>query len=375
MRERLRLTQPTPTDVTVYKTLTAQTIHYFGRPQSRVSRSPLHGPAAWRGSELSKLRDWRVALSKHEVDELDRALSAAKSTGKPMGALTREDFPLPTLAAQIDRWRHEVQHGRGFQVIGGIPVKRWSRADSELFFWCFGQHLGTPGAQNPQGDLLGHVIDTGESPDQVRHYRTRVYIDFHCDAADVVGLLCLQKAKLGGRSRIVSSVAVYNELLRRRPDAVERLYEPFMMDTKGEGGVRYMPVRPCRFDAGVLRTFYHSDYFRSAVDFDGRSLLSADDRAFLDLYNEIAESPELYLDMDLEPGDIQLLSNHTVLHARTDYEDHPEPERKRHLLRLWVSLPSEEPLGTRLRTQWSRLAMVGTAVRFKVAHGLRRALG
>lgn len=281
--------------------------------------------------------------------------------------------PLPTLSKKIDRWRGEVRSGRGFQVLRGAPVQRWTQRDAEIFFWCFGQHLGTPGAQNPEGDLLGHVRDTGESPNEARHYRTHVNINFHCDAADMVGLLCLQKAKRGGQSRIVSSVSVYNELLRRRPDWVDRLYEPFMMDTKGEGGVQYLPVRPCCFDNGCLRTFYHTDYFRSAAGFNGESLLSAEDRGLLDLYNEIAGSPRLYLDMDLEPGDVQLLSNHSVLHARTEYEDYPEPERKRHLLRLWISLPSRAPLATRLRSEWSRLGMVATAVRFKVGHAIRRA--
>ena len=143
-----------------------------------------------------------------------------------------------------------------------------------------------------------------------------------------------------------------------------------MMDTKGEGGVRYLPVRPCRFDGGRLRTFYHTDYFRSAVGFGGGSMLSLEDRALLDLYNEIAETPGMYLDMDFEPGDVQLLSNHCVLHARTGYEDHSEPERKRHLLRLWISLPSRLPLATRLRTQLSRVEMVATAVGYKAAHAI-----
>jgi len=357
----------------VYKTLTAQAIHYFARPQERVLREPLNTSAAWKGSELALRENWRETLSDAEVAELDRALAVARATGKPMGALTKEDFPLPTLSKKIDRWRDEVRSGRGFQVLRGVPVTRWPQSDAELFFWCFGQHFGTPGAQNPQADLLGHVRDTGESPDEVRHYRTRVNINLHCDAADVVGLLCLTKAKHGGQSRIVSSVSVYNELLGRRPDLVDRLYEPFMMDTKGEGGVRYLPVRPCRFDAGRLRTFYHTDYFRSAVGFEGESMLPPEARELLDLYNEIADSPDLYVDMDLEPGDVQLLSNHTVLHARTDYEDYPEPERRRHLLRLWISLPSRAPLSTRFRTQRSRLGMVATAVGFKVGHAIRRA--
>jgi len=358
----------------VYKSLTAQTFHYFARPQERVLREPLKVPAAWKGSELAQNENWREKLTESDLVELDQAIAAARETGKPMGDLGKEDFPLPGVSKKIDRWRREIQSGRGFQVISGVPVHRWTQSDSELFFWCFGQHLGVPGAQNPDGDLLGHVCDTGESPDEVRHYRTRVNINFHCDAADVVGLLCLRKAKRGGQSRIVSSISVYNELLRRRPDLVERLYQPFMMDTKGEGGVQYLPVTPCRFDDGQLRTFYHSDYFRSARGFRGAPMLSAADRSLLDLYNEIADSSILYLDMDLEPGDVQLLSNHTVLHARTDYDDHPERERKRHLLRLWISLGAEAPLTSRLRLQRSRAALATTVLRCKLGHALRRAI-
>lgn len=358
----------------MYKTLTAQTLHYLARPQERILREPLDVAAAWRGKELRQRDDWRETLTDDDIGEIERAIEAARRTGKPMGELSSGDFPLPTLSKKIARWREEIRSGRGFQVLRGVPVEDWPQRDSELFFWCFGLHFGIPGAQNPQADLLGHVRDTGESPDEVRHYRTRVNINFHCDAADVVGLLCLQKAKRGGQSRIASSVSVYNELLGRRPDLVERLYEPFMMDTKGEGGVRYIPVRPCRFDEGTLRTFYHTDYFRSAAGFDGKLILSSEDRAVLDLYNEIAASPDFYLDMHFEPGDVQLLSNHSVLHARTDYEDHPEPELKRHLLRLWISLPEDASLASRLRRQRSRAGMLAALVRTKLSHGLQRSI-
>ena len=132
-------------------------------------------------------------------------------------------------------------------------------------------------------------------------------------------------------------------------------------------------MRPCCFDSGSLRTFYHTDYFRSATGRDGASLLTPEDRALLDRYNAIAESPEMHLDMELDPGDVQLLSNHTVMHARTDYEDYPEPERRRHLLRLWISLPASASLATRLRKERSRAAMLLTTVRVKVSHALDRA--
>jgi hypothetical protein len=165
-------------------------------------------------------------------------------------------------------------------------------------------------------------------------------IPFHCDAADMVGLLCLHKAKSGGLSRIASSVSVYNELLRQRPEFAPRLFEPFMLDTRDEAeanGIRALPIAPCRHAAGVLRTFWHSEYFRTSQRHEGIRLTDAE-HELLDLYDAIAASPEFHVDMELEPGDVQLLSNHTVIHARTGYEDHPEPDRKRHLLRLWITL-------------------------------------
>ncbi len=326
-----------------YLSYAEQAAHYFDRPHEAAAQKRIETAAAWRGEEMADSRAWRVRLTRKDQEELEHALATAKASGKPTGAMTPEDFPLPTLSQEIDRWRAEVDSGRGFQLVSGVPVERWSQADSELFFWCLGLHLGRPGAQNPQGDLLGHVVDTGDDVEDpyVRKYKTSANIAYHCDAADVVGLLCLRRAKRGGASRIVSSVTVYNELLQRRSDLVARLYQPFLLDVRNEdssGALRYLPIPPCRFGRGRLRTFYHSDYFRSVARHDDVAPFTPDEQTLLDLYEEIASSSALYLDMEFEPGDIQWLSNHSILHARTAYEDFPEPERKRHLLRLWLSI-------------------------------------
>ncbi len=315
--------------------------HYFNRPHQHPLREPSRVPAAWKGPEVSRRDDWRYILPPEQIAEIERAIEQARRTGKETGALSVDDFPLPTLSRQIKAWREELGAGRGFQVMSGLPVERLSPEDAERFFWCLGLHMGTPGAQNPQGDLLGHVRDTGEdaADPHVRLYRTASNIAYHCDAADVVGLLCLQAAERGGASRIVSSVTVYNELLRRFPEGVDRLYEPFLLDVRNEdasGALRYLPVAPCRYADGKLRTFYHSDYFRSVQRHDDVPDFIPLERDLLDRFEEIASSPEFYFDMELAPGDIQWLSNHTILHARTAYEDHPE--RKRHLLRLWLSI-------------------------------------
>ena len=326
-----------------YFSYAEQSAHYFGRPHEAPARQPLATLAAWRGAEMARRSDWRVQLDATQLEEIERALAAAEASGKPTGEMTAQDFPLGSLVGEIRRWRHEVERGRGFQLVAGVPVQGWSQERAERFFWCLGLHMGRPGAQNVTGDLLGHVTDTGEdaADPYVRLYRTSSHIAYHCDAADVVGPLCLRSAKSGGASRIVSSVSVYNELLRRCPDRVDRLYEPFLLDVRNEDAsnrLRYLPIPPCRFADGRLRTFYHSDYFRSVQRHDDVPPFTKREKELLDLYEEIASDPRFFLDMELEPGDIQWLSNHTIMHARTAYEDHEDPLHKRHLLRLWLSL-------------------------------------
>jgi hypothetical protein len=326
-----------------YLSFIDQTMHYFHRPHEKAIVRAVDCPAAWRGSELPPLEEMAYQLSGEEVDELVAAIAAATAVGKPARELTAEDFPLPLLAPKIVEWRTQLADGLGFVVIRGVPVDRWSQPEAELFFWCFGLHVGKPGEQNPDGHLLGHVIDISASEQDVsaRLYKTAENIDYHCDAADVVGLLCLKKAKTGGHSRIVSSVSVFNELVKRRPDLVPRLFEPFQLDIRdrevNEAGST-LPIQPACYADGRLWTFYHADYFRSVERHPDIPRLTATERDLLDTYEAIASEPGMYLDMDLQPGDIQLLSNHTILHARTEYEDYEDPAEHRHLLRLWLSL-------------------------------------
>lgn len=324
-----------------FRSYAEQSLHYFERPDEGVLDRPLDVPAAWRGREMAQSDAWRIRLSADHLEELDAALAIAKATGRPIGDLGVDDFPLPTLGAEVERWRAELSTGRGFLLVSGAPVARWGEADASIVFWSIGLHLGRPGAQNPAGDLLGHVLDTGEDSSNplVRLYKTSADIAYHCDAADAVGLMCLTKARAGGYSRLASSVTVWNEIVRQRPDLAPRLFGTFALDIRNEetsGMAGWLPIPPCRYGGGQLRTFYHSDYFRSASRHADAPRLDGADLELLDLYEEIATSEEVRLDMDLEPGDIQLVSNHTVIHARTGYED--TVAHRRHLLRLWLSL-------------------------------------
>ncbi|MGH7895754.1 MAG: TauD/TfdA family dioxygenase [Candidatus Binatia bacterium] len=327
---------------TAHRSFGEQALHYFDREHARIRLEPIGGAAGWRGADVAGRSDWIVVLTPAQVAELEAARDFVRGRGLTLGQMHRADFPLPTLASTVRGWTRELEEGRGFLVVRGLPVARWGDDDAALVYWGLGLHLGRPGAQNPQGDLLGHVVDTGEDAANpfVRRYRTAGDIAYHCDLADAVGLLCLRTAKTGGASRIVSSVAVYDELLRRRPDLVDMLYDPVALDRRDEGGAGgpgWVPVVPCRYARGKLRTFYHSDYFRSAARHPDAPA-TARQRELFDVYEAIAAEPALRLDMQFEPGDIQLVSNHVVLHARTAYEDFAEPGRKRYLLRLWLSL-------------------------------------
>jgi hypothetical protein len=333
---------PRPQDA-AFQSFAAQVLHYFQRPHESVPEKPLGGPAAWRGADLAPHPErWTDVLEADAIAELEAAARVVEARGLALGAVHREDFPLPTLAPRIRGWARELWDGRGFLRVRGLPVERWGEARASLVFWGIGQHLGRPGAQNPQGELLGHVTDTGEEATNphVRRYRTAGDIAFHCDLADVVGLLCLRTARRGGASRIASSVAIHDAILRTRPDLLPRLYEPFLLDSRDEqrpGARPWIPVPPCRQEGGRLSFFWHTDYFGSVVRHPEAPPFTAQEREILALVEELAGSPELRLDMQFEPGDVQLLSNHTVVHARTAYED--DPAAPRHLLRLWLSLP------------------------------------
>jgi hypothetical protein len=298
--------------------------------------------SAWIGREMAQRRDWIHELSAAEIEDLDRAVAHARATGKPMGELSRADFPLGVLARSAETWLDALDTGRGFVLVRGVPVERYGEEDASLAYWGLGLHLGRAVSQNAAGDLLGHVRDAGlERRDPtVRLYRTREPLAFHTDGSDIVGLLCLRPAKSGGTSRIASSQAIYNEILRRRPDLVPTLHGPFPFDRNGEEGPGeppYFSLPICREAEGRLRTFYIGWYIRDSQRHAQAPRLTRAQSEVIDLIDEIAADPAIHLDMDFRAGDIQWLKNAAILHARTEFADYSEPERKRHLLRLWLT--------------------------------------
>jgi hypothetical protein len=276
--------------------------------------------SAWYGRDLANCDDWIEHLSAAEV-------------------------ATPRLQQILD----EVLNGRGFVLIRGLPIESWTKRQAAEAFLKIGAKLGNLRMQNADGHLLGHVRDLGRSSDDpnTRIYQTRERQTHHTDSCDVVGLMCLQTAKSGGLSSLVSSTTIFNEMRRRRPDLLRVLMEPIETDRRGEvpeGGKPYFSIPVFNYHEGLVSAIYQRQYIESARRFEGVPPLTPLQIEALDLLDELANDPKLNLMMELQPGDIQLVHNHTILHDRTAFEDHPEPDRKRHLLRLWLAPVNARPL-------------------------------
>ena len=309
----------------------------------------IQGSSAWYGSELLGQTDWICHLSETEIKEVEAAVNGLISASKNLSDISPDIFPLPTFGPRLQSLLGEMLDGRGFVLMRRLPVERWSNRQSAIAFLGIGSHLGGLRSQNADGHLLGHVKDLGRSSHDpnVRIYQTRERQTFHTDSCDVVGLLCLSTAKSGGLSSLVSSTTIFNEMRRRRPDLARILFEPIETDRRGEvaeGEKPYFTIPVFNWHAGLLSLIYQRQYIESARRFPDVPPLTSAQVEALDLLDELANDPQLHLMMELQRGDMQFVHNHTVLHDRTAYEDWPEPERKRHLLRLWLAPPSARPL-------------------------------
>ncbi len=295
---------------------------------------------------MAQNTDWVARLTKEDIAELEVLVS--RLAGE-LPAIRAEDVALPTLGARLGKLMEEVLWGRGFVVIKGLPVERWTRREAAVAFLAMGVHWGNLRMQNAEGHLLGHVRDLGRSSQDpnTRIYQTRERQTHHTDSCDVVALMCLQTAKNGGLSSLVSSTTIFNEMRRRRPDLLQVLMEPIETDRRGEvpeGCKHYFTIPVFNYHDGLVSAIYQRQYIESARRFPGVPPLTATQIEALDLLDQLANDPALNLTMEFEPGDIQLVHNHTILHDRTAFEDYPEPERKRHLLRLWLAPPNARPL-------------------------------
>lgn len=332
------------------------------RREPAVALQPVVDPAAWEPGEILANHSWAYVFTPDDLDEIMDAVARFRASGTPLAQMRLEDFPLPRVRAVLADAREELREGRGFVYLRGLPVESISADDAATAYFGIGQHIGVPVSQNAQGHILGHVKDYGRSIDDLnsRGYQTTAELGFHADHSDYVGLLCLRTAKSGGASRFASSVTLYNRLLAARPDLVKVLCEDFYYSRGGEipAGKEPWYTQPAfSFHNGYFSARGLSSYVLKAQRLPGVPPFTEAQKEAIALFRKTVA--ECAVDLDFRPGDIQLLHNHVVLHSRSAYEDWPEPERKRHLLRLWLRDREGRPLPESVRENFIGVEVEG----------------
>lgn len=314
-------------------------------------------PAAWRGIDMIQQEaQWTVSLTDTHIAEVDAAMDGVGLTEKEIYSIQQRDFPLPTLSELLVSLRDELDGGRGFVRLRGLPAERWGEAKSRLALWGIGTHLGWAIKQDKAGSLMHDVRDSGQkfgANSTIRYYETNQAIEFHTDGADAFALFCLQKGRTGGRSLLISAVGVFNEIARQRPDLAQVLQEDFHVDARGQrtDGAKCQVIPVYSYFKNELSIILKMAYIESAQRFEDVPRLTETQIEAIAMLKRVMQDPELTMEFSLEQGDTIIASNHTILHGRTSFVDDPanqpvslESPKRRHMLRLWLTLPNARPL-------------------------------
>lgn len=314
-------------------------------PQLSVAVRQIEGASAWVRADV-RTQDWRVELSPDCLDEIRRVVDELRAYPLPTIVLAADDFAMPGCREAMARVRDILSHGVRFAIVDRLPMAEMDTGEANAIYWLLSSMIARPVAQKLDGTLIYDVLDTGQEAlpgSGIRPDKTNTEIRFHNDNAyndtppDYVGLLCRRAALSGGHSRVISFHTAYNEMLARCPERLARLYEPFWFDRQrefhpGESPIFAAPV----FEAGSeIKARFSVHQINSGYALRGEPLDAAGEAAvstMLDLFEEDA----LSIDFDLEPGQLQFVDNRALGHSRTAFVDHPEPDARRHLVRLWL---------------------------------------
>ncbi|MET0387237.1 MAG: TauD/TfdA family dioxygenase [Polyangiales bacterium] len=321
----------------------------------------------WKADDVADSEQWTEQLGPRDIAELDEAIAYARSRSSDFLAITKAEFPLPTLAARLKQIERELIEGRGFVLIRGLPRERYDNDALCLAYWGIGAHLGRPWPQNHKGHLLGDVTDQGkkpEDPDSRGNEMGQIGLDYHCDGSDLVGLLCLQPPASGGLSAVANSVALHNDLVRYDAQLAAELYEPQPYDFRGEqkpGGRAWytMPVFTRWNERLFVRLITY--YIMASQRHPDAPRLTERAQTALRWMRHEAQSGRYSVMMDFRPGDMQFINNYHVLHGRTPYVDDRASGRVRHLKRLWLEtevLTDRPPQFANNRSHWAEKKVI-----------------
>ncbi|MGH7396414.1 MAG: TauD/TfdA family dioxygenase [Candidatus Rokuibacteriota bacterium] len=297
---------------------------------------------AWKRESISP-EGWLIGMPEACVAELDEVAASVRATPRPIDALKPEDFSLRACAAVMAAVRAKLETDTGLAVVDRFPVERYRPAENLAIGWLLASMLGQVVAQKANGTRLYDVRDSGQALGYgVRRSVTNLGQPFHTDggwlwkAPAFVGLFCLESAVEGGLSRFVSLVTAHNELRRRRPDLLARLYRPFHWDRQGEHApdaprVSRRPVY--EYERGTLAARYYEDYVVNGSRMAGADL-DDEGRQALEAMRAIVDDPANWIEFRIEKGQLQYLNNRQFAHSRTAFRD-GGPGPGRHMLRLW----------------------------------------
>ncbi len=309
---------------------------------------PIEGAEAWLPAKLVPA-DYTIELSADEIAELEAFNRKMDAEGKGLDEVEAEDFDCPKLKQTMKKVWDELQHGRGFLIMSGLPVDRWSQEDVERAYWGMGTTLGNGLVQSVMGERLGHVRDATkvENDPHARAYRNSDKLNPHTDYCDILSLCCIKGAKEGGLSQLTSMASVHNALLKNRPDVLERLYQGFHYHRRGEEGPGDDPVTPYK-----IPVFSDTDgkissrWIKTFIEMGQRELgepLEGFEEECVELLWDYQNDPTYMFEFMTQPGQIQWVNNLNHVHSRTAFVDHDDPDERRHLLRLWLNNDAFRP--------------------------------
>jgi hypothetical protein len=296
--------------------------------------------SAWTAREVRGRDDLLVPLTQDHVAALKHAVAAARRGGLATTDVTRDGFPLGAFSGPFAALKDDLLFGRGIAIISAAPIAE-APEDVERLFWGIGTHLGRAVSQSVMGDKLGRVIDVTDVDPHARAYRSKRELELHTDLSDAIAFCCVRQAPRGGLSQYASAIAIHDEMARTRPDLLEILYRGFPWHRYDEQGAGDEPITPHRVPSfsetgGQVSCRYVRNYILEAAHAAGQPLSAAEKEA-ITLLEAIARRKDVHVEFLLQPGDMIFINNLTVLHARSEFENDPDPARKRLLLRLWLA--------------------------------------
>ena len=296
--------------------------------------------SGWTAQGLQDAGAWAMP-----VDETCR--QAMRRLALDVAACTPCDGVEPSLQNLFEAAREQLENGIGFVVLRGVPLSGLPLKERQQLFTVLCRQLGELVPQTKEGQMIGEVRHlAGDAAARIgRYYGSNAELGFHTDRCDVLALLFLQQSSEGGVSRVCSSVTVHDELAEQHPELLRVLYEPFYW----RNPERPWPGMPAYFEQPVfavsgqrLACCFNRFQIEAGHRYPGNPGLTPLQLSALNAFEAIANRPDVCLEVRLQAGDLQLLNNHIVLHARSAYTD--AGEQTRHLLRAWVSAPNSRAL-------------------------------